>query len=356
MISQTSSLKQFTDAAAGAVAREIATIRRECRRERELHQAEYRARLAEMDALKMSFVELKREISDRLGSLKDGQPGPKGESGDPGPQGLRGEAGALGPKGDPGAEGRQGDSGEPGPQGAQGEAGARGEAGPVGAPGEVGPQGIQGPDGPQGVQGPIGVTGPIGPQGLAGAQGEQGLVGQRGDIGPVGERGEQGLEGAPGKLPTVRVWCDKVHYESDVVTHEGSVFQAARDTGRAPSHEDWVCLVHRGVDGRSPTVRDTWSETERYAGLDIVMLNGASFIARRDDPGPCPGEGWKLIASQGKQGKPGVQGPQGIIGQRGAPGPAVLDINIDEQGLLTLKNADGSVIERDLYPLLAKLA
>ena len=41
-----------------------------------------------------------------------------------------------------------------------------------------------------------------------------------------------------------------------------------------------------------------------YAG-DVVALNGGSFIARKDVPGPCPGPGWQLIASQGRRGAAG---------------------------------------------------
>ena len=48
--------------------------------------------------------------------------------------------------------------------------------------------------------------------------------------------------------------------------------------------------------------------------LDIVALNGGSFIAKKDNPGPCPGAGWQLIASQGKRGDKGERGLQGIPG------------------------------------------
>jgi hypothetical protein len=69
-----------------------------------------------------------------------------------------------------------------------------------------------------------------------------------------------------------------------------------------------------GIDGRSVRVRGTYDPAETYAALDIVALNGGSFIARRDNPGPCPGTGWQLIASQGKRGPKGERGLQGIPG------------------------------------------
>ena len=60
-------------------------------------------------------------------------------------------------------------------------------------------------------------------------------------------------------------------------------------------------------------MRGTFDQAAVYRHLDIVALGGSSFIARRDQPGPCPGEGWQLIASAGK---PGIKGPKGEPGER----------------------------------------
>ncbi|MGY8661776.1 hypothetical protein Q3C01_05325 [Bradyrhizobium sp. UFLA05-109] len=64
----------------------------------------------------------------------------------------------------------------------------------------------------------------------------------------------------------------------------------------------------------------TYREGETYAFLNVVALNGSSFVARCDDPGPCPGDGWQLIASAGRAGKPGPKGERGELGPRGLPG------------------------------------
>lgn len=155
----------------------------------------------------------------------------------------------------------------------------------------------------------------------------------------------------------VRAWADGVHYESDVVTHAGAVYQAQRDTGREPPHEDWLLIAapgRDGEDGRSMTIRGTWSAADTYVRLDVVALNGASFVARRDDPGPCPGEGWQMIAAQGKRGNPGEPG-KGLRGEPGKAGPPVAAMSVDEDGMLTLVNADGSEVRCDLYPILSKL-
>jgi hypothetical protein len=195
--------------------------------------------------------------------------------------------------------------------------------------------------------GPIGPAGLTGEAGPAGARGDIGPPGERGDIGPRGEKGEageRGPEGRPGKLPVVKAWRDgEVHYEGDVVTHAGTTWQALKDTGRSPGTRDWIALAS-GID---PCGR--FDPEAAYRRLSLVALNGGSFIAIKDDPGPCPGDGWLLLVSQGKSGKqgpPGERGPQGERGMKGEPGkPATATMRGD---VLTLTNGDGSTVELDL--------
>jgi len=52
------------------------------------------------------------------------------------------------------------------------------------------------------------------------------------------------------------------------------------------------------------------------------MINGSSFVALRDRPGPCPGDGWHLLASRGSRGNRGESGARGIMGLRGERGEA----------------------------------
>jgi hypothetical protein len=112
----------------------------------------------------------------------------------------------------------------------------------------------------------------------------------------------------------------------------GSTYQACCDTARTPPHEDWELIAAKGRDAAMPKIMGTHREGEAYSFLNIVALNGSSFIARADDPGPCPGEGWQLIASAGRQGKPGLKGDPGETGsrgERGLPAPAILGWKID---------------------------
>jgi hypothetical protein len=79
-------------------------------------------------------------------------------------------------------------------------------------------------------------------------------------------------------------------------------------------------------------VRGAFDPNETYTRLDIVAFNNGAFIARHDEPGPCPGDGWQLIAAEGargEKGSPGPRGPQGAKGEKGDPGFTIVDWEID---------------------------
>jgi Collagen triple helix repeat (20 copies) len=292
-----------------AVGIKLIEERQQWRRDRELIEAQATATIAELRATVAELRgEVLRMVTDRLALLRDGEPGAPGDQGPPGPAGVQGPSG---------------------PAGADGCPGAAGAAGPQGEPGEAGQPG------PQGPQGPPGERGATGPQGLAGAPGDPGSPGPRGD---------------PGTLPVAREWRpDTVHYAGVVVAHGGGTYQAIRDTGQAPEHADWICLARPGRDAM-PQVRGTWSETETYAPLDIVARGGSAFIARRAMPGPCPGDGWQLIASAGRQ---GIKGPPGERGDAGPPGPAGVGLTAIEfeNWSIVFTFSDGVVKVCDLRPL-----
>jgi hypothetical protein len=332
-------------------------------RERELIEAQARAAIAEFRA---EIVEqrdaLKKHIEARLAEVrngadgKDGLDGRQGERGEQGPQGVAGRPGEPGVAGEPGQEGPQGPQGSPGERGEQGHAGAPGPAGErglAGEPGQEGPQGPQGPPGeagPQGLIGPGGPPGPAGERGLLGERGETGLQGPQGAIGEKGAPGEPGKQGPPGALPIVKAHQPRgVAYAADVVCHDGATWQALRDTGQSPPHEDWICLARSGHDARMPEPVGTFDAARKYKALDIVAVNGGSFIARHDNPGDCPGAGWQLMARQGargiagQSGEKGDRGAQGDRGERGAPAPRITSWTVDRESYaVTPIMSDGS--------------
>ena len=141
-----------------------------------------------------------------------------------------------------------------------------------------------------------------------------------GESGAPGPKGEPGPPGRDGRLRTVTEWSGGVHYEGDLVHHGGSLWQCIKDSGRPPPHEDWVCLARAGRDARTPRVCGTWSPDGQYRALDVCALGGCSFIATKDNPGICPGDGWQALTLPGKRGQQGPPGARGEKGERGPPG------------------------------------
>ena len=75
-----------------------------------------------------------------------------------------------------------------------------------------------------------------------------------------------------------------------------------------------------GVDGQSFNVRGTYRDNDQYHRLDVAVVGGSSFVALKDNPGPCPGAGWQLQASAGRRGEKGERGFSGAKGDRGETG------------------------------------
>src|SRR5215467_3555123 len=116
----------------------------------------------------------------------------------------------------------------------------------------------------------------------------------------------------PAKFPSVTAWrADMIYHEREVVSFNGGCYQATKDTARAPgTSDDWTCLA---ASGSSFNIRGTYTRDEEYKYLDIVIINGSSFVALKDNPGVCPDSGnWHLLASRGSRGQRGPQGAHGL--------------------------------------------
>jgi hypothetical protein len=85
-------------------------------------------------------------------------------------------------------------------------------------------------------------------------------------------------------------------------------------------------------------IRGTYQAGAKYERGDMVALDGGSFVARRDKPGPCPGDGWQLMAKQGQR---GVAGPEG---KRGPPGNIITGWIVDRgEYRITPRLSDGTL-------------
>jgi hypothetical protein len=109
-------------------------------------------------------------------------------------------------------------------------------------------------------------------------------------------------EGAAGWLNAIesRV-AEESEFLRDVLSHALAQFQRELLT-------DCKNLITEKLSQR---IRGTHDPAATYSASDLVAKDGASFIARRDNPGDCPGGGWQLIARQGQRGIAGERGPAG---------------------------------------------
>jgi hypothetical protein len=137
----------------------------------------------------------------------------------------------------------------------------------------------------------------------------------------------------PAQFPSVKAFtADTIYHEGDIVGFAGGTYQATKDTARAPGAKDWVCLAR---SGDSLTPRGAYDDHGDYRCLDVIMVDGSSFVALKDHPGPCPGADWQLLASRGSRGDRGLKGERGLIGprgERGAAAPTIRAWEVDRAG------------------------
>ena len=85
-------------------------------------------------------------------------------------------------------------------------------------------------------------------------------------------------------------------------------------------------------------IKGTHNPQAEYSVGDVVALDGGSFIARKDNPGKCPGDGWQLMARQGQR---GIAGPEG---KRGPPGNIIVGWILDRSNFrVTPRLSDGTL-------------
>jgi hypothetical protein len=113
---------------------------------------------------------------------------------------------------------------------------------------------------------------------------------------------EARCKAVPGRLPVVRSWqLETVVYASELVAFNGATYQAKRDTAQrpGPGNSDWTLIARNGRDAVTPVVRGLFDTKEAYAQLDVVEYEGASYVAKHDNPGiPGHDDGWQVFGSE----------------------------------------------------------
>jgi hypothetical protein len=83
-------------------------------------------------------------------------------------------------------------------------------------------------------------------------------------------------------------------------------------------HRDILGEVRALLDqALAQRIKGTHNPRDEYRIGDLVAKDGASFVARKDAPGACPGPDWQLVARQGQR---GIAGPRG---ERGHDAPVI---------------------------------
>jgi hypothetical protein len=111
----------------------------------------------------------------------------------------------------------------------------------------------------------------------------------------------------------------------------------ALELGLAQANGALDILKGKGVPGL-PNPRGTHDNKVIYSRLDIVTRDSSSFIALRDNPGACPGDGWQMVACGGKKGPQGDRGPKG---DKGDP-PTFAGVGFSADGI-QLRTSAGAI-------------
>ena len=129
------------------------------------------------------------------------------------------------------------------------------------------------------------------------------------------------------------------NYFQSLIMQERDFFLGAMAEAIAQFHRQITDEAKAMLDhALTVRVRGTFAPNTGYVRGDMVALDGGTFVARKDNPGPCPGDGWQLMARQGQR---GIAGPEG---RRGPAGNVISGWILDRSNFrVTPRLSDGSL-------------
>jgi hypothetical protein len=129
------------------------------------------------------------------------------------------------------------------------------------------------------------------------------------------------------------------NYFQNLILQERDYFEGLLTQLIAQFHRQLLDEMRAMLDTALATrVRGTYQAGVSYVRGDMVALDGGSFIARKDNPGTCPGPGWQLMAMRGAR---GIAGPEG---KRGPPGAIIAGWILDRgEFRITPRMSDGTL-------------
>jgi hypothetical protein len=122
--------------------------------------------------------------------------------------------------------------------------------------------------------------------------------------------------------PINESWCRTVAEAAMTLIHErcAPLERQIKDLELKLASALGAIDVLRGKNAAgSFNIRGTYDELTAYSYLDVVALNGGSFVALKDAPGSCPGPDWQLLCSAGRRGPRGERGLMGPAGPAASP-------------------------------------
>jgi len=121
------------------------------------------------------------------------------------------------------------------------------------------------------------------------------------------------------------------NYFQSLIMQEREFFHGVMAEVIARLHVDILDEAKAAIDqALARKIRGTWTAQGKYNVNDVVAKEGGSFVARKNDPGPCPGDDWQLLARQGSR---GIAGPKG---DRGPSGRSITSWKVDRQHFLVI--------------------
>jgi hypothetical protein len=128
------------------------------------------------------------------------------------------------------------------------------------------------------------------------------------------------------------------NYFQNLILQERDYFESLLTQLIAQFHRQLLDEVKAMLDtALTLRIRGTYQSGANYARGDLAVLDGSSFIARKDGAGKCPGPDWQLAA----KGQRGIAGPKG---DRGPPGNIIVGWIVDRSTFrITPRLSDNSL-------------
>jgi chromosome segregation ATPase len=88
------------------------------------------------------------------------------------------------------------------------------------------------------------------------------------------------LLAVPGRLPVAKIWRqESVTYEGEVVSYDGALYQARKDTAQIPGGSDWVCVARPAVMAAMGERRTSAERLTRMKHTSASMWSSATVLA-----------------------------------------------------------------------------